>query len=148
MMVKTQIVLWIDDDLKRLLKIKFDNVSKKFSDIMKIQLDMEEKNYDDTHIEEIQTQIALLKNKLQDISTEKEQKNFSNYDAKIKQEKINMPVLEKEFMDLLNKWEEETKHKFNIEWRNYLKDNNLMINDCNRVQYWFRFYRSEGKIYQ
>lgn len=147
-MGKTQIVLWIDEELKRLLKLKYDNISKKFSDTMKIQLDIEEQAYDDTHIEEIQTQIALLQGQLQSISQEKEQQKISNYDAKLKQERVNMPLIEKEFIDLLNSWDDETQEKFNDEWASYLKQNNLMINDCNRIQYWFRFYKSEKKTYE
>jgi hypothetical protein len=147
-MTKTQIVLWIEEDLKRLLKVRYDNVSKKFSEVMKTILEVEEKEYDQEDTTKIETEIALLKSKLEDIKYQKDQQKIDTYHQKIQQEKRNMPLIEDKFMKLIATWDEFTAQKFHKEWQDYLKDNNMMINDLNKMQYWFRFYESEGKTYE
>jgi DNA gyrase/topoisomerase IV subunit A len=62
----------------------------------------------------------------------------------IEQEKRNMSIIDDELFNLEEKWSYEKRNKLTQEWKEFLKQNNLLPNDFTRVQYWFRNYKSKG----
>jgi hypothetical protein len=54
-----------------------------------------------------------------------------------------MAQIEDEFIKESSKWDDIQRIDFNKQWNKHLKDNNLLINDLNRIQYWWRFIKNK-----
>jgi DNA gyrase/topoisomerase IV subunit A len=61
----------------------------------------------------------------------------------IEQEKRNISIIDDELFNLEEKWTTEKRNKLTQEWKEFLKQNNLLPNDFTRVQYWFRNHKSK-----
>jgi predicted nucleic acid-binding Zn-ribbon protein len=66
----------------------------------------------------------------------------------LEQEKRNISIIDDELFNLEEKWTHEKRNKLTQEWKEYIKQNNLLPNDYTRVQYWFRFYKSKNKEFE
>jgi predicted nucleic acid-binding Zn-ribbon protein len=143
-MSKTQIVLWIDEDLKKLLKIKYDNISKKFTQVMQTILEVEDKEYNEEDSNKIETEIALLQNKLKEIKIQKEQQKLNQKTDIVKQEKQHIDSIEDMYMKEYFALPTMEQQQITQDWKKYLVDNKLEMFQMTRVQYWWRFIKNKG----
>jgi len=143
--MKSQIVLYIDAQLKLELVERYPRgVSQKFEAIMRELLNIDDGN-EIEDIEKLNAQALILQEKIKTIKMGRIAQDNEQHKNMLSQEKRNYQVIENNFITETRNWDEDKVHRFNREWRTYLEENGYLINDCNRIQYWFRSYLYKKK---
>jgi DNA repair exonuclease SbcCD nuclease subunit len=128
----------INDLIKSYLKFN------KSADTGDVEKEIEAMNRQESIIKAKRVELLRIK----ELQKEQQEQQELNEKRKLfEQERRNMPLIEDEFLKLLDVWDEDQKRRFTQEWKNHLEDNGYMINDCTKIQYWFRKYKSKNKSF-